>query len=445
MHDFSARLTPSFMEGLLLLVNSISDTALAVEGPGCLRTKMLRVFRNHDLQSNLYDPSGNHRVASNDRGPARVMGSLGPLVSLIRKMTEQLQPGALLVAPFASQQAMGADLDKALREAAVPDSCSCVTLANDGLDGDWLDGWAQALAALARSLPLVATTSPGAVTIVGNSFWRNEGDSMADVQELERLVSGLGLQAVSVWTKGADTGHLARAGASSVVASLPFATEAAAALADRTGATLVPLPLPVGLEATGQFVSKLAAATGQEERAEALIRKESARTIHAVKTALALHSDDINVGVLADPYTAAGLTDCLEQLGFAVPLVGVLRVAGRYSTSEVLSGKRVLVDPSFSTWEEELKVAAVKEEVQVVVGSGLSDVACHKANVELVEIGYPCHLSHFLTPAPLLGYSGVVCLTERIINAYARQLARQQMDVAAGWYGIAEDKSGDNG
>ncbi len=151
--DFSPRMTPSFFEGVLLAINSISDSALAVEGPACTRTKMERICRNHDLRSTLHDPAGAHRVCTTDRGAARVLGSLDPLREMAQAMVDELQPGALFLLPFAAQQAMGMDLEGVARELSSDASAEVYALQSQALDGDWLDGWGSVFSALARKVP----------------------------------------------------------------------------------------------------------------------------------------------------------------------------------------------------------------------------------------------------------------------------------------------------
>lgn len=433
--EFSVRITPSFVEGLLLAVNAISDAALAVEGPGCLRTKMMRVCRNHDLNSTLFSASGQHRVASTDRGPARVLGSSEPLVELLRQMAGELEPGVLFTVPFATQQAMGADVGKAVRAARLDrGAATALALHNDSLDGDWIDGWQAVLQALAAHLPLVGDKEPGSVAVVGNMFWRNEGDARGDVEQLRLLVESLGLRLASVWLSGESTRQLQDAAKAQVILSLPWGREAARTLAARTGAQLVECPLPLGPDACARFLRAVGECTGTGAQAQQVAQEQETALAQTLAAPLALHSDDMSVCVLADPHLAAALVECLEALGVAVPLVAVLRVPGRFARGLEPDDRTVLLDPSFEAWEEALAAAHADGPVQVALASGLSEVACHKAGVELVELGYPCQLTHFLRPSPVLGYGGTVHLAQRVVNAYARRMAADQMNQAARWY-----------
>jgi len=66
--------------------------------------------------------------------------------------------------------------------------------------------------------------------------------------------------------------------------------------------------------------------------------------------------------------------------------------------------------------------------LDLIVGTGDAEVSAHKARVGLVEVGYPSSLTHFLTPAPYLGYHGFLKLVERIVNCRNHSHAWRRMD-----------------
>ena len=427
--DYSARMTPSFAEGVLLALNSIPDAALAVEGPACVRTKMERICRNHDLHSTLYCAAGRHRMATTDRGPARVLGSLDTIKEIARNMLTELQPAVLFLLPYAAQQAMGMDLDAVARELAEPGDARILPLHSDALEGDWLDGWAEVFSALARGITAPAKKAPDSVSVAGLLHTRNEGDDIANAAEVCRLLEGLGLDVVSVWSAGEPFERLAQLGGSSFVISLPHAAPFGALLAERCGAQLVEAPLPVGLTATADFIRAVGAATDRAAKADHLVATETAKCTLLLNNVVSLLADEISVAVLADQVLAPALHQALGEIGVDVPLTGVLGARELPRAVTALSG-RVVQDPSFRGWERVL-AEAVDGGVQLVLGSGLAEVAAHKAGAQLIELGFPCHKTHFLTPTPYLGFQGLLKLVERIINAYCAGEAGRRLDEAA--------------
>lgn len=427
--DFCSRMTPSFAEGVLLAVNSISDAALAVEGPACARSKMERICRNHDLQSTLYSADGKHRMATTDRGPARVMGSLDAIREICRSMLRELEPSALFLLPFAPQQAMGMDLDSVAKELRANTSANIVPLESRALEGDWLDGWADVFTALAGLVDTPAVKPSGSVSIVGLMHTRNEGDDLGNAAELTRLVECLGLEVAGIWASGGPVQQYLDACSGDILVALPHAAGFAQQLAEKTGATLVEAPLPLGIQGTTDFVRTMGGASGRGAEAEALAATETARCTAKLTNLVSLLADEISVAVLADPVLAPALHRALGEVGIEVPLTGVLSAHKLPDDVSALAGS-VVPDPSFVGWAKSLGEAAAKG-VQVAVGCGLTEVAAHKAGLEVVELGYPCHKTHFLTPAPYLGFSGFLRLIERLANAHCGGVAKQRLDASA--------------
>jgi len=419
-------MTPAFVEGVLVAINSISDAALAVEGPACVRTKMERICRNHDLQSTLYDAAGKHRMCTTDRGPARVLGTLEPIKDMTRSMLDELAPGALFLLPFAAQQAMGMDLEGVARELATTSTAHILALQSQALDGDWLDGWTTVFSALAERVSPALDKADDSVCLAGLMHTRNEGDDAANVREVTGLLLSLGMKVESVWAEGENVQRLLKVGRCSYSVILPHGASFASNLAARAGSQLVEVPLPLGLSGTAAFLRTVGHASKRADEADHFIGLETKRCTAILNNVVSLMADEISVAVLADPIVAPALHAALSEVGIDVPLTGVLSAHPLPGSVASLTGK-VLADPSFPAWEESLMEAAASG-VQVVVGSGLSEVAAHKAGVALVEVGFPCHNTHFLTPTPLLGYQGFLSLMERIVNAYCQHVARLRLD-----------------
>lgn len=116
-------------------------------------------------------------------------------------------------------------------------------------------------------------------------------------------------------------GSVSRAISSPLLIELPRAGRAARRLAERTGATVVPTALPLGVEATNQFIETVAAEAGPEAEAAAgpLIEAELLAFLPAVEQARGRFLRDRRVAVAADPALAAGLVSLLAEQGVAVP------------------------------------------------------------------------------------------------------------------------------
>ena len=68
--DFSMRVGYTYLLGVYLAVNAISDAFLLVEGPDCTHMKTQYIQGNHDWLSTLTSVSGLHRVANTALHPS---------------------------------------------------------------------------------------------------------------------------------------------------------------------------------------------------------------------------------------------------------------------------------------------------------------------------------------------------------------------------------------
>ncbi len=398
--SWAVRLRNPYLVGVYLGINAVPDTALVVDGPDCLFFKAEYVQGTHDLHARLLDPAGRHRVAHTLADTVNVVLDREPQVrDLIARVGARADVSVVLVSALPMASITGSQYDRLAREVAPAIGKPVLDVPARSLQTDWLDGYAEVLAALARGIPLESGgLDKDAVAIVGPLVHRLEGDAMADVAELARLCrDGLGLQVAAVWPSGVPVARLAPAGRAATVVALPGGRKAAALLARRTGASLVDVPVPFGTAATDAFLRQVGMATGRSRQAEATIvagadraRSEARRAGVPPGTRLAF---------VGDPGTAAGFAGLAEDIG-AVPVACVssghppVAVGG-------LPGVEALVGP---------------EDVDLCLTGSRGVEACIDRGIPFLEHGYPSYGTHALTPRPSLGYAGVVGMAERVAN-----------------------------
>jgi nitrogenase molybdenum-iron protein alpha/beta subunit len=301
------------------------------------------------------------------------------------------------------------------------------------LAGDWLDGYAAVLTALAREVPLaVAGPGPGPaarpqrVALVGHLHHRLEADVTADLAELRRLVTALGLEVVCAWPDGGAWADLAAAGSADLVLSLPYARRAARVLAERTGAALLELELPIGLEASCRFVRQVGAATGRNHQAEAFVAQELDRVVPRLEWILAHELLGRQILVASDPHLVRGLRGALTELGCTVGRELVYARSEHGATPPDPADADAPphhVAPRMAALTVENHGHRVSRGIDLVVGCSFAvELLSEDAQrIPLVEVGFPQYYTHALHPQPLLGFDGALCFVSRLVTALRHQ------------------------
>ena len=319
MTNFKKTFNLPYQLGIYLAANAVSDSCAVMDGPNCVMTKIDFLAGNHDLYSTLLSPHGRHRVICTMSGPLpqkdnpeRVLSALLASVAGSGRFSVVMVTGL----PFLKL----AGLDYEGLAAGVKGGAPVVDVPPGSLDGDWLDGYALALDALARALPeRKVKKRRRSVALAGYFPDRGEGDHAANLKELRRLLELCGLELACVFPSGGTFAELSAALEAEVIVSLPYGRKAAERLAGRSGAVLVETGLPLGLKGTSGWLKAVRAAAGLKGELPPEIKKlerGAAAAISPLLDALA-HRNIVYAG---DPYLFAGFSSYAAELGMRVPL-----------------------------------------------------------------------------------------------------------------------------
>lgn len=390
-----------FTVGVYLAVNAVPDAHVVVDGPDCLFFKAEFVHGTHDLHSTLLDATSRHRVIHTVADTDNVVVDReGLIADLLRRVASGPGVGVVLVTALPMAAITGSQYDRLARLVRSETGKPVLEVAAKSLQGDWLDGYAEVLAALASGLDL-ATDAPteDTVALVGLLLDRTEADNLANVLELTRLLEqGLGLTVASIWPSNQGVARLARAGTARTVVSLPYGRKAARILARRTGAALVEAEVPLGCRGTAAFLRAVAGATGREGRAEDLIRVEEETCAPLLRRASEQVLRGRRIGFIGDPYLAPRLAEFVEDLG-AIP-------AGHLSTR--------YPPPDDTGWPG---AEALEEgSVDLCLTTTLGTEVLGRRRIPHVEFGFPSYGRHAFGTVPYLGYRGALWLAQMLAD-----------------------------
>jgi len=150
-----------------------------------------------------------------------------------------------------------------------------VLIPDRNLEKDYLTGYLDALQGISSRLVLKKGRAPkNSVVLAGYLFDRNEGDHRGNVQELVRMLRGIGARVNAVLLDGTPFAKLKKLTRPGLVIDLAGGWRGAADLAETCSAGCLAAGLPVGIEGTSRWIRMVGSALGLEEPAEAFIRRE---------------------------------------------------------------------------------------------------------------------------------------------------------------------------
>ena len=426
--DLSQRAAQTYMIGVFLAVNAIRDAYLLVEGPDCIHMKTQFVQGNHDWLSTLTSVSGYHRVANTALHPVQMTASReAELHKFLVRIAERPNINGVLFTSMPMAFITGSDYDRLCLEVAEASGKSIVHIKGKSLSGDWLDGYEESLFSLARQLDLSGgSPDPNKVAVIGNLFDRNEGDHRANVRELRRMISALGLETVSIWLEGGNFADLARVRDAGAILSFPYGRRAAKWAARRTGAQVITCDLPFGLSASERWMRQLGEALGREREAEAFIDRELYEVAPALEWVVPFFFQGRRWGFVGDPHLANRLREIAETVGARLSFAAITNTATheRELEEKLVEQTKVLVYPRQRTLGTFVQETIQAEVVSLVVTH--SD-AMPGSSVATVELGFPSMYTHYLYDRPFLGFRGFLAFIESMVNAIRRREVEETM------------------
>ncbi|MBI5241265.1 MAG: hypothetical protein HY926_12405 [Elusimicrobia bacterium] len=420
------RLNPPYMHGAFLALNAVSDAYFLGDGPDCIRAKAEQIHGRHDLCSTLMSCEGNHRINYTGLSVFNIATNIeGEIVSGLRGIAARPGCGAVFMGAIPMCAIAGTDYERLLREALSGSAKPAFLIPpQSGLAGDWLDGYAAVLEALAAGMDLRgAKPRPKGVAVVGYLMGRNEGDHRGNVKELERMLRALGLDPVSVWLSGGRTEDLREVRRAEAIVSLPHGRKAARILAGRLRVRLVEAEPPFGLAASRRFMERL----GKEFRKEASARRFIAQELDEAAPKLQWVLPHAFMGrrfaYAGDPHYAAPFAETIEELGGRIAgmiLLGAPRHLPEDLRASLLARPRTAFEPMQPEVERDwFGLSRDRADLFVTTTMALELI---RPETSWVEFGYPSDYTHFLKDEPFLGFTGALGFLSRLANEITRGL-----------------------
>lgn len=418
--DYSQRITYTFLVGVYVATNAIQDAYTLVEGPDCSHMKTQYLQGNHDWLSTLTSVSGHHRIANTALHPVQMTKSRESAIeSTLTKIASHKTVGGVMMTSMPMAVITGADYERLCRSVQKATGTTVIHIPGKSLSGDWIDGYGEVLTSLARQLPLASDKKdPNKVAIVGHMYDRNEGDQRANVKELRRILTALGLETVSIWLEGQRFDQLTEVEQAGTILSFPYGRKAAQWLSRRTGARVIQCNLPFGLIGTEEWVRQLGREFDREDQAEAFIKEELFKVVPPLEFLIPYVFQNRRAGFAGDPHLARGFAQTCELLGMQLDFAVITNPKNQLGDlPKILSPEtNLLVFPQLKPLLNLMRTAINERRVGLLVSNSSAVGMVAQDNLATVEFGFPSFHTHSLAEKPFLGFAGVLPFIDTMAN-----------------------------
>lgn len=407
----------TFLDGLYLTTNAIKDAYLLLDGCPCIYKKIEIIEKNHDYLSALFDNYGHHRISATDANINNIEQDRNSSIkNQIKKISNYDKTGLLLLSSVPIAKITGVDYEMLLKEIKKDSKKPMINIEYTKMDYDWLDSYSETLKKIAEDMDLGKDKKVmNSVGIVGYFFDRNEGDNTGNLLEIERLFKELSINIESVWLNGKNYEDLKKIEKANLIISLPYAREAAKIIAEKTGARIIELSLPIGIENSINWIRKIAKELKKEKEAEIFIEKDLSQTIPLIGWIVEHFFRGKKVSIVCDPYLADDLITALKEID--VKLIEAV-IYSRKSRKNQLKNINLPKKVYF-----ELDETTQMKKVDFVIGNSSGYKLFEKT--KYVDFGFPCYRNHFIYNSPYMGIRGFGLLLNRIINSLKNQTGHE--------------------
>ncbi len=415
-----------YLMGLYLVLNTVSDLALFIDGPDCVTFKGEFIFGRHDLNSTLLSCGGRARIWHPCTDVTNIVRDrTGDIAAMLHEADASDHTGGILLTAMPMATLTGVQYDMILRNITPPLRKPVYEVPALSMTGkDWLDGYGATLDALASRMDISGgTPSPDKVAIVGYMMDRNEYDHRANLAELRRMLSALSLETVSIWPEGGSLSRLADVKDAGTIISLPHGRAAARTLSRRTGANLVETGIPFGIGPSCDWLRAVAAATGRAHLASPFIDGELSMIIPRLKWLVSRQFNSLNVIFAGDPLYFESADEFLSELGCRVTLLAgigdehhIPHLPRRLVRDTLKCHFNITTNDMTALFAQNSPAGGSTLLIVPDLFDGVANIHSDKRMV-LMTFGFTSYKYHAVADSPFLGLRGALQFADRMANA----------------------------
>jgi nitrogenase molybdenum-iron protein alpha/beta subunit len=423
------------------VINGIRHVAPVIHGPkGCTYS----VASNYKMGSCEYRGVPFEPTSCTAQNEADVVyGGEGKLLEAIKEADGRYHPDLIVVLSCCCSGIIGDDVETVAQIASEEVEAEVLAIRSEGFGGDFRSGYEDAFRALMDLMEPRREVRSGTINIIGARQGPTYTEWTEDLDELRRLVQAIGVEIGGVLCGGCTVEQIRRAPSAELNASwcYDWGQKLGDLMEERFGIPYARTGQPYGPAATEEWLLGVAEPLGLEDRAQELIRQETAaveRELDTLRGCFEGKTALIEISEFPGPIRALSLASMAAEFG-AHPIVINLHP---YTVKERMPSIRFLIERgqnpeviltqglfslgSFnvsSETQDEVESIAAGYDDAIYVGSPLRQPGVPQLNMTTI------------TGFPQYGYQGIrnmARLTETSMRHAARPRSRLFREVLYG-------------
>jgi nitrogenase molybdenum-iron protein alpha/beta subunit len=337
-----------------------------------------------------------------------VYGGEGKLLAAIQEADERYHPDLIVVLSCCCAGIIGDDVETVARLAARQVNARVLAIRSEGFGGDFRSGYEDAFKALLNLMEPRQQVMEGTVNIIGAREGPTYTEWVQDLNELERLLSAIGVQVNGVLCGGCTVDQIRRAPSAAINASwcYDWGQKLGDLMEERFGVPYARTGQPYGPAATEEWIMGVAAPLGKERLARQVIDQEMAAVsseLDTLRRCLQGKTALIEIAEFPGPIRALSLASMAQEFG-ARPVIinfhpytikermpSIRFLLERGQNPEVILTKGLFSLGSFnvsSDTQSDVEAIAAQYDNALYIGSPLRQPGIPQVNMTTIT-GYP--------------------------------------------------------
>lgn len=413
--------------GSYCVAYAIKDSAVILHTPSGCQRRILYVWSMHDNSNNF-----KLTLTTNIIDKDVIFGTEKKLKKLIEDTLYRYDETVLFLITSCSPEIIGMDYNLALPSVEISRNIRIIPINSPGFRGDFYDGYSGTLKDLIVALGNKYSEEKDEckINIMGYFFTRYEDDEYSNICEIKNIIENIGLEVNSIFLSGEEYSKLENYATAKYNVLFPYAQNCEKYLDEIVKQENVICELPIGIEKTIEFITKLGKATGNLQMAQKFIKERLSEVIPKIQTTLHI-TNGKKVAIISDYQTIPGLLSFILELGME-PVV----VASYNKTNEKLNEKinKVMLQNSLLLYKpivlcncnrKQFKSCIKNTYIDLCIGSSIEARDLEELNIPVLEISFPLFETHYNYNFPTVGFNGVLNLNTKIFNLLNRERVRR--------------------
>ncbi len=337
-----------------------------------------------------------------------VYGGEGKLLAAIQEADQRYHPDLIVVLSCCCSGIIGDDVETVARLAARQVNARVLAIRSEGFGGDFRSGYEDAFKALLSLMEPRQQVMEGTVNIIGAREGPTYTEWVQDLNELERLLSAIGVQVNGVLCGGCTVDQIRRAPSAAINASwcYDWGQKLGDLMEERFGVPYARTGQPYGPAATEEWIMGVAAPLGKERLARQVIDQEMSAVsseLDTLRRCLQGKTALIEIAEFPGPIRALSLASMAQEFG-ARPVIinfhpytikermpSIKFLLERGQNPEVILTKGLFSLGSFnvsSDTQSDVEAIAAQYDNALYIGSPLRQPGIPQVNMTTIT-GYP--------------------------------------------------------